>query len=147
MRRESYDDADLRRFLQATKTIAIVGASPDPDRHSHRVMRYMQHSGFRVLPVNPVAAGRQILGEPVYESLATAPGPFELVDVFRRADAIPALVDEVIDLRQRKGIRFLWLQLGLYDEDAAGRARAAGLDVIMDRCLKIEFGRVLSHNG
>ena len=127
------------------EAIAVVGASPKPDRHSYRVMQYMQANGYRVIPVNPVAAGNEILGEAVYASLADVPVQIDMVDVFRRPEAIPATVDEVLAVRESKGIRSLWLQLGLYDEAAARRARDADLAVIMDRCLKVEFGRLLSH--
>ncbi len=130
-----------------TTTIAIIGASPNPMRHSHRVMQYMQHNGFRVIPVNPVAADAEILGVPVSARLEDAPGSIDLVDVFRRADALPAVVDEVIEQKDAKGIRFLWFQLDLYDESAAKKARDAGIEVIMDRCLKIEYGRLLAHRG
>ena len=92
-------------------------------------------------------AGEEILGERVHASLADSPGPFEMVDVFRRADAIPEIVDEVLDVHRQKGIHFVWLQLDLYDEESAGRLRAAGIEVIMDRCLKIESGRLLTHRG
>ena len=107
----------------------------------------MQRSGYRVLPVNPHAVGQEILGVPVSASLADAPEPFELVDVFRRSEAIPQVVDDVLQMREQKGIRFLWLQLDLYNEDAARRAREAGLRVVMDRCLKIDYGRLLAHRG
>lgn len=147
MARESYDDGDIIDMLNATRSIAVVGASPNPARYSHRVMQFMQHSGYRVLPVNPFAAGQEILGERVYASLAEVPGPFEMVDVFRRADAIPEVADDVLAHSAGKGIRFLWLQLELYNEAVANRARAAGLGVVMDRCLKIEYGRLLAHRG
>ena len=144
--KESYDD-DIVRMLQSTRTIAIVGASTNPGRHSHRVMAYMQKNGYRVVPVNPMAAGEEILGVPVAASLADVPAPIDMVDVFRRQDAIPALVDEVIALSTEKQMRYLWLQLDLYDGKAAQRAREAGLEVVMDRCLKVEAGRLLSHKG
>lgn len=142
---DAYDDFDLVDILRATKTIAVVGASANPARDSHRVMRYMQANGYRVLPINPTEAGREILGESVWSSLAEAPSPFEMVNVFRRRDAIPGVVDEVVHHAVDKGIRYLWLQIGLAHPEAAARARAAELEVVMDRCLKIEFGRLLSH--
>lgn len=147
MTKESYDDQDIIELLHSTKTIAVVGASANPDRHSHRVMTYLQRSGYRVLPVNPFLAGQEILGETVYASLADVPGPFEMVDVFRRAEAIPEVAEEVLAAKEDKGIRSLWLQLELYNEDVAQRARAAGLTVIMDRCLKVEYGRLIAHSG
>ena len=147
MTRETYDDAEIVGILHATRTIAVVGASTNPARHSHRVMHFMQLNGYRTIPVNPMAAGGQIHGETVYASLADVPDPIDMVDVFRRQEAIPQVVDEVIAARAEKQIRFLWLQLDLYDEAAAGKARAAGLTVVMDRCLKIEYGRLLAHRA
>lgn len=123
----------------------MVGASPDPSRHSHRVMQYLQKNGYRVLPVNPTVAGESILGETVCARLHDAPGPFEMVNVFRRPEALPDIVEAAIELREEKGIRSIWTQLGVVHEAAAARARDAGLEVVMDRCLKIEFGRLLSH--
>jgi len=145
--RETYDDADIARILTNTRTIALVGASADPARHSNRVMEYLQANGFRVIPVNPALAGQNVRGETVVASLSDVAAKFELVDVFRRLDAIPGVVDEVLPLIEKHGIRFLWLQLDLYDEESAARARAAGLEVVMDRCLKVEFGRVMTHRN
>lgn len=139
------DDASLTRILQGARRIAVIGASPRSDRHSYRVMQYMQANGHRILPVNPNAAGTEILGEPVYESLDAVPAPIDLVDVFRQPDAIPSTVDDILRLAKAKQIRTVWLQLGLSNDDAAAKVRAAGLDIVMDRCLKIEFGRLLSH--
>lgn len=147
MPRETYDDEDIVRILTGTRTIAMVGASTDPSRHSHRVMEYMLSNGYRVIPVNPAAAGQLLHGETVVAGLADIDVPFELVDVFRRQDAIPGVVDELLPLVESRGVRTLWLQLDLYDEESAARARAAGLEVIMDRCLKIEFGRLLTHRN
>jgi len=145
--RETYDDEDIVRILTGTRTIAMVGASTDPSRHSHRVMEYMLSNGYRVIPVNPAAAGQLLHGETVVAGLADIDVPFELVDVFRRQDAIPGVVDELLPLVESRGVRTLWLQLDLYDEESAARARAAGLEVVMDRCLKIEFGRLLTHRN
>ena len=147
MARETYDDADILELLSGTRTIAVVGASPDPSRHSHRVLRYMKQAGFRMLPINPLAAGQEIAGEPVLASLADMPAPVDLVNVFRRQDAIPSVVADVLASATPKRIRALWLQLDLYDEDAARRAREAGLEVVMDRCLKVEYGRLLAHSA
>ena len=140
--RETYDDNTLRELLATTRTIAIVGASPNPARHSHRVMRYLQSTGYETRPINPLALDEPILGETVYPNLADAPGPLDIVDVFRRQDAIPAVTDEVLNVHREKGIRAVWLQLDLYDEASATKLRAAGLTVVMDRCIKIEHGRL-----
>ena len=123
----------------------MVGASTNPGRHSHRVMRFMQECGYRVVPVNPTATGQTILGEEAYASLADIPAPIDMVNVFRRQEAIPEVVADVVSLAAAKMIRYLWLQLELYDEFAARRARGVGLKVVMDRCLKIEFGRLQAH--
>ncbi len=147
MSRESYDDDDIVDVLNETRSIAVVGASPNPARYSHRVMHFMQSCDYRVLPVNPFAAGREILGERVYADLGEVPGPFEMVNVFRRAEAISEVADQVLLHAPEKGIRFLWLQLELYNETVARNARAAGLVVIMDRCVKIEYGRLLAHRA
>jgi len=137
-----YSDADLLDVLKNCRTIAMVGASPNWNRPSFFAMKYLQVKGYRVIPVNPVAAGQEILGETVYASLTEVPGSFEMVDVFRKADAVAAIVDEAIALKEDKGIRVIWLQLGIVHEAAAAKAAAAGLRVIMDRCVKIEFGRL-----
>jgi len=144
---DTYDDEDIVRILTHTRTIAIVGASMNPSRHSHRVTEYMLSNGYRVIPVNPSAAGQTLLGATVVASLADIDVPFELVDVFRRPDAIPGVVDDLLPVAESRGVRCLWLQLDLYDEESAARARAAGLEVVMDRCLKVEFGRVLTRRN
>lgn len=132
----------IRKMLQKTHTIAMIGASPNRDRASFGVMQYLQGAGYRVIPINPTAVGERILGETVYATLADVPFSFELVDVFRRAEAIPAIVDEILPLIKKSGIHHLWLQLGISDPDSAARAKAAGLDVVMDHCLKIEHKRL-----
>ena len=138
---DSHTDAALRRILETTRTIAMVGASPNPDRDSYRVMRYLQQQGYRVIPVNPTVDDASILGEPVVGRLADIEGGVDLVDVFRRADAVAGVVDEVLALASRPAT--LWLQLGVVDEQAAARARDAGLEVVMDRCIKVEHGRLV----
>lgn len=134
-------DGNLRRILDETDTIAMVGASPKTNRDSHRVMRYLQQKGYRVLPVNPTLPDDQtILGEKVFATLADIREPYQMVDVFRRADAVAEVVDEVLALPEAP--KFLWLQLGVIDEAAADRARDAGIEVVMDHCLKIEHERL-----
>jgi len=129
-------DVELKAILSHSRTIAVVGASPDADRDSHRVARYLLAQGYQVVPVNPRAAA--ILGQTCYPSLSDIPFPIDVVDIFRAPDAIPAIVDEAIAV----GAKVVWMQLGLRQEDAAARARAAGLTVVMDRCLKIEHQRL-----
>ena len=136
-------DTVIRRVLEGARTIAVVGASQNPDRPSNYVMKFLQDQGYRVLPINPGLAGQALWGETVYASLAEAPGPFEMVDIFRASDVAGAVVDEAIGLQETKGIRSVWMQIGVIDEAAAGRARAAGLDVVMNRCPKVEFPRLI----
>lgn len=137
-----YDDAYLRDVLRRSRTIAMVGASPNWVRPSYFAMKYLQGKGYRVIPVNPVAAGQEILGERVYASLAEVPGPFQMVDIFRNSEAAGPIVDEAIALQEEKGIQVIWMQLGVVNEAAAARAEAAGLKVVMNRCPKIEYGRL-----
>ena len=140
---EQYSDDSLRLLLTECRTIAMVGASDDPARDSHGVMRYLQQNGYRVIPVNPGIAGDELLGEVAYSALADIPHSFDLVDVFRKVEAVPDIVDEVISLRKEKGVKALWLQLRIADTKAAERARAAGITVVMNRCIKIEHGRLM----
>lgn len=137
-----YPDALIRRILDETRTIAMVGASANWVRPSNFAMKYLQRKGYRVIPVNPGSAGTEINGETCYSSLSDVPDRFEMVDVFRRSEDAGAIVDEAIVLKDAKGIRTIWMQLGVVDEAAAARAGAAGLTAIMDRCPKIEFGRL-----
>jgi predicted CoA-binding protein len=138
---DDYRDDYIAAILAQTKTIALVGASPSPHRDSHDVMRSLQRAGYRVIPVNP-NGGESILGEKVYDSLADVPGPFELVDVFRKSDDAARVFDEAIALGATKGIRAVWMQLGIREDAAARRAEAAGLKVVMDRCTKVEHARL-----
>jgi uncharacterized protein len=128
----------IRRLLTETRTWAVVGCSPDPRRDSHQVARLLQARGFRVIPVNPNLDG--VLGEPCYPSIGEIPADenVEVVDIFRRADRAGAHVDEAI----ARGVRAVWMQLGVIDEPAAQRALDAGLEVVMDRCPAIELPRL-----
>ena len=137
-----YPDAFIRRVLDQTSTIAMVGASANWVRPSNFAMKYLQQKGYRVVPVNPGNAGNEIHGETCYAGLVDVPAPFEMVDIFRRPEDASGIVDEAISLKDDKGIRVIWMQIGVIDEDAAAGAEAAGLKVIMDRCPKIEFGRL-----
>ena len=129
-------DEDIRWALTETRTWAVVGCSPDPGRDSHRIAALLQRRGFHVIPVNP--AVDEVLGERCYASLADVPGPVEVVDIFRRASEAGAHVDEAIAI----GARAVWMQLGVIDHEAAERARAAGLRVVMDRCPAIELPKL-----
>jgi uncharacterized protein len=128
---------DIRALLTETRTWAVVGCSPDPRRDSHRIAAQLKREGFRVIPVNP-NAGPELLGERCYASLADIPEPVDVVDIFRRSEQAGVHVDEAIAI----GATGVWLQLGVIDEAAAARARAAGLRVVMDTCPAIELPRV-----
>jgi predicted CoA-binding protein len=129
-------------MLDDTRRIAVVGLSSNPARASYGVTRYLASAGFIVSGVNPSLAGQEIAGAAVYATLGDIPGPLDLVDVFRREDALPGVTDDVIRLADSKEIRYLWFQLGLVDHRAAERAREAGITVVMDRCLKVEHARL-----
>jgi hypothetical protein len=131
-------DHEIQTLLEQIKTIAIVGASSDPNRDSHQVMAFLKSWGYRVIPVNPSQVGAKILEELVYPDLAAIPGPIDMADIFRRSEAAGAIVDEAI----AKGAKAVWLQLGVIDPAAVARARAAGLIAMMDRCPKIEIRRL-----
>lgn len=138
----TYSNAELLAILRATRTIAMVGASTKWNRPSYFAMKYLQEKGYRVIPVNPGHAGEEILGERVYASLGDIPDKVDMVDIFRNSEAAGPITDEAIALAKDKGIKVVWMQLGVINEAAAERARAAGLTVVMDRCPKIEFGRL-----
>ncbi len=142
MDHDRYGDDRIRRILRRTRTIAMVGASANWVRPSHFAMKYLRAKGYRVIPVNPRAAGEEILGEAVHASIADIPDRFEMVDIFRNAEAAGGIVDEAIEARDGKGVETVWMQLGVRNDEAALRAEAAGLDVVMDRCPKIEYARL-----
>ena len=138
----SYDDAHMRRILREVRTIAMVGASPNWVRPSNFAMKYLQGKGYKVIPLNPGQAGKEILGEPCYASVAEIPGTVDMIDIFRNSEAAGAVVNDILPIASEKKIRVIWMQLGIRNDDAAARAKAAGLTVIMDRCPKIEYGRL-----
>jgi predicted CoA-binding protein len=138
----SYSDDFLRKVLTRTKVVAVVGLSPNPVRPSYYVARYLQLKGMRVIPVNPGHAGSRVLGEEIYADLASIPQdvPVDMVDIFRRSEHVPPIVDAALARLPR--LRTVWMQIGVHNEAAAETARAAGMDVIMDRCPKIEYQRL-----
>jgi len=138
MEHESYSDAYLRGILNGVRTIAMVGASEHWNRPSFFAMKYLQDKGYRVIPVNPQAKGEAILGEKIYADLAEIPDKIDMVDIFRRAEAVPGIVEQAIE----KGAKVVWMQLGVRHDEAAAKAEAAGLKVVMNRCPKIEYSRL-----
>lgn len=131
-------DADIRELLSSVRTIALVGASDRPERDSYRVMKFLQDHGYRVLPVNPSITGEHVHGEYVWRDLSQIGEPIDMVDIFRRSDAVGPIVDEAI----AAGANAVWMQLGVVNEDAAAKADAAGLKVVMNRCPKQEIPRL-----
>ncbi len=131
-------DQDIADLLAHTRTIAMVGASDRPDRPSYGVMKFLQSRGYRVLPVNPQITGEHVHGEYVWRELSQIEEPIDMVDIFRRPMAAGEAVDETI----AAGAKSVWLQIGVINEEAAARAEAAGLKVVMDRCPKIEIPRL-----
>ncbi|MGB7404403.1 MAG: CoA-binding protein [Pacificimonas sp.] len=131
-------DAEIKALLEDVKTIAMVGLSDKPQRDSNRVMLYLQQQGYRVMPVNPVIAGQQVHGEHVWASLDEIGPQIDMVDVFRNSEVAAEVVDDAI----AAGAKSVWMQLGVINEDAAAKAEAAGLKVVMDRCPKVEIPRL-----
>jgi predicted CoA-binding protein len=143
----SYPDSLIKNILRTTKSIAMVGASGNEMRPSYFAMMYLLAKGYAVYPINPGLVGKSILGQTVYGALRDVPALVDMVDIFRAADAAPAIVREAIAEKARLGIRTIWMQLGIVSEEAAELARVAGLTVIMDRCPKIEHGRFSGEIG
>ncbi|MEN2976093.1 CoA-binding protein [Tistrella bauzanensis] len=140
---DRYPDAYIRDILRQCRVIAMIGASPNWNRPSYFAMKYLQEKGYRVIPVNPVAAGQTILGEPVYATLDDLPVVPDMVDIFRNSEAAGPATDDAI----RIGAKVVWMQLGVRNDAAAARAEAAGLKVVMNRCPKIEYGRLSGELG
>ena len=135
---DRYDDLYLRKILRDSKTIAMVGLSANWNRPSFFAAKYLLDRGYKVIPVNPAAAGQEILGQKVYGSLADLPQKADMVDIFRNSEAAGPITDEAIE----HGAKVVWMQLGVRNEEAAKRAEAAGLKVVMNRCPKIEHSRL-----
>ena len=145
-----YNDAKLRLILKHVKTIAMVGASSNWARPSNFAMKYLQRKGYRVFPVNPRHVGQKILGEPVFSTISDIPEDIDMVEIFRASNQVGVIVNEVINLHKIKSISVVWMQIGVRDDASAKLLESYGLTVIMDRCPKIEYGRIfgeLSWNG
>lgn len=136
MASENGGTKEIVSILKQYKTVAVVGLSEDPKKASHQVAEYLQSQGYRIIPVNPQC--QEVLGEKCYASLKDIPEPIEVVDIFRKAEAIPGIVEEAIAV----GAKVIWMQLGLEHPQAAAQARAAGLQVVMNYCMKIEHSRL-----
>ena len=138
MHHDRYSDAYIRGILTTYKTIAMVGASPNPIRPSYFAMKYLMEKGFRVIPVNPGHAGKTLLGELIYGELTDIKEPVEIVDIFRNSKAALAITEDAVAI----GAKVVWMQLGVRNDEAARLAEEAGLEVVMNRCPKIEYGRL-----
>jgi predicted CoA-binding protein len=141
----AYPDAYIRDILTSVKRIALVGASANEARPSYIVMKYLMERGYELLPVNPGLAGQTLLGQPVYGALKDIPGPIDMVEIFRNSEAAGPITDEA--LARDPPPKVIWMQLSVRNDVAAARAEAAGVTVVMDRCPKIEFGRLSGEIG
>ncbi|NVO14761.1 MAG: CoA-binding protein [Rhodoplanes sp.] len=145
MTHDTYPDSYIRGILVTCRTIAMVGASAKDNRPSFFAFKYLLERGYLMIPVNPGLAGQKILGQTVYARLADIPEPVDMVDLFRNASVAPQVLDEMLAMTPRPAV--LWMQLGVRDDATAARAEAAGIKVVMDRCPKIEYGRLSSEIG
>jgi predicted CoA-binding protein len=142
MNHDSYPDPYVRGILNTVKTIAMVGVSPKDNRPSYFAFKYLLERGYRMIPVNPGQAGKEILGQKVYAKLSEIPVPVDMIDVFRASQYAPGVVDEALAMNPRPAV--IWMQLGVRSDEAAAKAEAAGMKVVMNRCPKIEYGRLSS---
>lgn len=145
MNHDTYDDAYIAGILNSVRTIAVVGASANDVRPSYFVTKYLIAKGYDVYPVNPGHAGKEILGRMTYAGLADIPAAIDMVDVFRASNAVPAIIDDVLRLDPLPAV--VWMQLTVRHDEAAARAEAAGIKVVMDRCPKIEYARLAGEIG
>lgn len=141
------DDAAIAAVLKSSRTFAVIGASDDASRPSYGVMSYLKAKGYKVIPVNPTLAGKKILGAGVRKDLSAIRGQVDVVDIFRRPEAALVAVRDAIREKDRLGIKAVWMQIGVINETAAAEARAAGLTVVMNRCPKIEYARLIGTGG
>jgi predicted CoA-binding protein len=145
MNHDNYPDSYIRGILNTVKTIAMVGISPKDNRPSYFAFKYLQQRGYRMIPVNPGQAGKDILGQKAYAKLSDIPDPIDMVDIFRATQHVPPIVEEALTLSPKPQV--IWMQLGVRNDQAAAVAEAAGLKVVMNRCPKIEYGRLSSEIG
>jgi len=145
MSHDSYSNDYISGILNSVRSIAMVGASANDVRPSFFVLKYLTAKGFTVYPVNPGQAGKEILGQHVYTRLSDIPHPIDMVDIFRASDAVPGIVDEALALDPLPKV--IWMQLGIRNDEAAAKAEAAGLKVVMNRCPKIEYGKLSGEIG
>jgi predicted CoA-binding protein len=145
MKHDNYEDSYIRGILNSVKSIAMVGFSPKDNRPSYFVFKYLLERGYKMIPVNPGQADKEILGQKVYARLADIPEPVDMVDVFRGSQFAMGIVDEALAMKPRPQV--IWMQLTVRDDAAAAKAEAAGLKVVMNRCPKIEYGRLSSEIG
>ncbi len=142
MNHDNYPDTYIRGILNTVKTIAMVGVSPKDNRPSYFAFKYLLERGYRMIPVNPGQAGKELLGQKVYARLSEIPEPVDMVDIFRASQYALGVVDEALAMTPRPGV--IWMQLSVRNDEAAAKAEAAGLKVVMNRCPKIEYGRLSS---
>jgi predicted CoA-binding protein len=142
MNHDNYPDSYIRGILNTVKTIAMVGISPKENRPSYFVFKYLLERGYRMVPVNPGQAGKEILGQKAYAKLSDIPAPIDMVDIFRASAFVMPIVQEALTLKPKPQV--IWMQLTVRDDAAAALAEAAGIKVVMDRCPKIEYGRLSS---
>jgi predicted CoA-binding protein len=142
MTHDTYSDSFICCILKSVKTIAMVGISPKDNRPSYFAFKYLRERGYRIIPVNPGQAGKHILGEKVYATLSEIPEPVDMVDIFRASQYVLPIVQEALTLHPKPKV--IWMQLGVHNDAAARLAEAAGLKVVMNRCPKIEYGRLSS---
>lgn len=145
MNHDTYPQDYISGILNSVRTIAMVGASANDVRPSFFVLKYLIAKGFTVYPINPGQAGKEILGQHVYARLSDIPHPIDMVDIFRASDAVPGIVDEALTLDPLPKV--IWMQLGVRNDEAAAKAEAAGLKVVMNRCPKIEYGKLSGEIG
>jgi predicted CoA-binding protein len=147
MDHDRYSDDYIADILEASRVIAMVGVSANTSRPSYFALKYLIGKGYTMHPVNPGLAGKDLLGRMVYADLAEAPAPIDMVDIFRNSEDALAVTKQAIALREEKAIKVVWMQLGVRNDEAAELAEAAGLKVVMNRCPKIEYGRLSGEIG